>query len=84
MPNGKQTVGGDENVPWHTFDEIDEPRLMSWEATLHPDRTYIGIGTKGVISVHLNAKVSHTDYELPAGWLVLIANVERFKLVMKD
>ncbi|KAJ8058585.1 hypothetical protein OCU04_012762 [Sclerotinia nivalis] len=85
MPDGKQTVGGDyENIPCYTFGEIDEPRLMSWEATSGFDRCYIGIGTEGVISIHLNTRVSQKDYELPSGWLVLVADVKRFKLVMKN
>ena len=56
---------------------------MSWEARSGSDRSYIGIGTNGVISTHLNTSVSQKNYELPSGWLVLVVDVKKFKLVMK-
>ncbi|KAF7909994.1 uncharacterized protein EAF01_003712 [Botrytis porri] len=68
MPDGSQTIGGDyENITWHTFEEIDQPRLISWEAASDFDRSYIGIGIGNVISIHLNTNISQEDYELPSG-----------------
>ncbi|RAL59887.1 hypothetical protein DID88_000514 [Monilinia fructigena] len=84
MPDGRQTIGGDyEDIPWYTFEGIDQPRLMSWEAASGSDRSYMGIGTGGVISTHLNTSASQEDYELPSGWSVSVADVKKFKLVMK-
>lgn len=56
---------------------------MSWEAASSSDHSYIGIGTGGVISTHLNTNVPQEDYELPGGWSVLVSDVKRFKLVIK-
>ncbi|KAF7927937.1 hypothetical protein EAE99_005314 [Botrytis elliptica] len=85
MPDGRQTIGGDyENITWHTFEDIDQPRLMSWEAASSSDHSYIGIGIGDMISMHLNTNVSQEDYELPGGWSVLVADVKKFKLVVKN
>ncbi|KAF7931145.1 uncharacterized protein EAE97_009354 [Botrytis byssoidea] len=84
MPDGRQTTNGDyEDISWYTFADIDQPRLMSWEARSDSDRSYIGIGTNNVISTHFNTSVSQKDYELPSGWIVLVADFKKFKLVMK-